>query len=187
VEDVAEADAHEERDVTRTPIFADELVAAQGESVYWIHAEFAGRLAIVPRPRGGDWLAEDVAALKAAWIDVLVSLLEPDEVLELGLAEESRRCSDAGIAFLSLPVPDGGVPERPQEFLALAEDLRLRVAAGRTVGVHCRAGIGRSSLLAAAILVLSGASPEEARNRVSAARGSPFRIPPSSGGGWTRS
>jgi protein-tyrosine phosphatase len=116
-------------------------------------------------------LPDDLAGLKAAGVDVLVSLLEPVEAVELGLAEEGQRCAEAGIEFVVLPVEDRGVPERAREFLAVAERLLTQIDAGRAVGIHCRAGIGRSSLLAAAILVLSGASPDDAWMRVSKARG----------------
>jgi protein-tyrosine phosphatase len=37
--------------------------------------------------------------------------------------------------------------------------------------LHCRAGIGRSGLVAACLLVMKGVSPEEAVKKVSAARG----------------
>src|ERR1700743_3176736 len=52
---------------------------------YWINPGANGRLAIVPRPRGGDWLADDLHALRREGIDILVSLLTPSEVEELGL------------------------------------------------------------------------------------------------------
>jgi protein-tyrosine phosphatase len=115
----------------------------------------------------------DVEEMKAEGIDVLVSLLEAAEAVDLGLAEEERQCSEAGIEFVSVPVPDRGVPEHGQEFRAVAERLLAQVAASRTVAIHCRAGIGRSSLLVATILVLSGASPGDAWTKIAKARGLP--------------
>ena len=55
-----------------------------------------GRLAIVPRPRGGDWLADEIQALREAGVDVLVSLLTADEVAELDLAREEAWCHTMG-------------------------------------------------------------------------------------------
>jgi protein-tyrosine phosphatase len=43
------------------------------------------------------------------------------------------------------------------------------------VVVHCRAGIGRSSLIAGTVLVRFGIPPEEAWRLITAARG--FRVP----------
>jgi hypothetical protein len=44
--------------------------------VYCTEAALAGRLAIVPRPRAGDWLDDEIAAWRAEGIDLVVSLLE---------------------------------------------------------------------------------------------------------------
>jgi len=141
--------------------------------MFIIDSKFRGRLAIVPRPRGGDWLASEIANLKADGIDVLVSLLEPAEAIELGLVFEEWRCVEAGIEFVSLPVLDRSVPDRETEFLAAAESLRARIASGRNVGIHCRGCIGRSSMLAAMILVLDGVVPADAWSRIETARGIP--------------
>ena len=51
------------------------------------------RLAIVPRPRGNDWLEDEVTHMKRAGVDVLVSMLQPDEATELGLSAEAKLCS----------------------------------------------------------------------------------------------
>lgn len=130
--------------------------------MFAIESRLVGGLAIVPRPRGGDWLASEIANLKADGIDVLVSLLEPAEAMELGLVFEEWRCFEAGIEFVSLPVPDRGVPDRETEFLAVAEKLRARIANGGHVGIHCRGCIGRSSMLAATILLLESVEPGDA-------------------------
>lgn len=53
----------------------------------------AGRLAIAARPRAEDWLAEDIAAWVGEGIAVVVSLLEPAEVHDLGLQREAALCS----------------------------------------------------------------------------------------------
>jgi hypothetical protein len=39
--------------------------------IYWINTPWPGRLAIVPRPRGGDWLEEEVGA----WLLKIVAFL----------------------------------------------------------------------------------------------------------------
>lgn len=57
--------------------------------------------------------------------------------------------------------------------LAIARLLVQRLDDGASVAVHCRRGIGRSSTLAAAVLVLEGTAPANAWDRISAARGLP--------------
>ena len=53
---------------------------------YWIKNE-GFRLAIIPRPRGQDWLADDIGALRNAGVDIVVSALTPAETEEWGLRE----------------------------------------------------------------------------------------------------
>jgi protein-tyrosine phosphatase len=140
--------------------------------LYPIPTPAPGRLAILPRPRGGDWLADDVAAWRRAGVDVVVSLLTPDETADLGLEAEADECRAHGIEFRSLPTPDRGVPA-----FAAAADLIARlagsVADGRTVAVHCRQGVGRSAVLAAGVLTALGVDADSAVRAVADARGCP--------------
>ncbi|MBI5487097.1 MAG: dual specificity protein phosphatase family protein [Deltaproteobacteria bacterium] len=141
--------------------------------IYWISMEQRGRLGICARPRGGDWLDDDVRAWKVSGVDVVVSLLTPGEVREVDLGAEPDRCTVHGIAFRAFPITDRGVPEQPADFLALVADLTRAIAAGGRVLVHCRQGIGRSAITAAAVLVLTGETPERALAVVAHARGRP--------------
>ena len=78
--------------------------------VHWIEAALTGRLAIMPRPRAGDWLDEEIAGWRTEGIDVVVSLLESEEVTELGLQREASLCDEHAIEFVSFPIPDRGIP-----------------------------------------------------------------------------
>jgi protein-tyrosine phosphatase len=138
---------------------------------FWVKTGSSARLAIVPRPRGGDWLEDDVQQMKVAGVDVLVSMLPVEEALELGLEAEARLCEKAGITFRSFPIPDRQTPSATADFVKFVGNLRDEVKAGRSVAVHCRASIGRSSLLLAAMLVCDGLTPQEAFQRLSDARG----------------
>src|SRR3569832_1515345 len=77
--------------------------------LYPIPVEAAGKLAIVARPRGGDWLEDEVRALREAGITVLVSMLTAEEGEELGLQAERLGCELHSIMFLNIPVADCGV------------------------------------------------------------------------------
>jgi protein-tyrosine phosphatase len=129
-----------------------------------------GRLATMARPRGGDCLEAEMAGLARAGVSVLVSMLSDDEMAELGLTREAAEATGAGLEFLRLPTPDLTVPDQ-QATLTIAGILRSRLAAGASVVVHCRAGVGRSSTLAAAVLVLEGLAPAAAWDLISSARG----------------
>ena len=141
------------------------------ERAYEIPTPTPGRLAILPRPRGGDWLDADVAAWARAGIETVVSMLTAEEERELGLANESHECERAGLSFVSFPVPDRGIPVSQVDFASLVADLADRLRAGRMVGVHCRQGIGRSGLVAISVLRELGIPTTEAIRTVSDARG----------------
>ncbi|MCL2715945.1 MAG: tyrosine protein phosphatase [Alphaproteobacteria bacterium] len=137
--------------------------------LHWIAGP--GRLAIMARPRANDWLEADIEAWKAAGVEEVVSLLEPAEVAELDLSQEPEFCRRSGIAFLSFPVPDRGVPDHPEKAWQLASRLAADLSRGRNIAIHCRAGIGRSSLVAACVLICSGIEPRAALAAIGEARG----------------
>jgi hypothetical protein len=131
------------------------------------------------RPRGGDWLDGEIGGLAKAGVEVLVSLLTVEEVVELGL------CGECGIRFISFPIPDRGVPfsilEAQQIVALILADLR----AAKTVATHCRMGIGRSVLVAAGLLKSQGIGVDEAFAMISRARG--FVVPDTEEQGeWVR-
>lgn len=139
--------------------------------VYWTEGRYPGRIAIVPRPRGGDWIEDEVSAWSQAGLDVIVSLLTEDETTSLDLAREAEFCEANGLLFFSFPVVDRSVPASPRAMSELLDKLKSLLADGKNIGIHCRQGIGRSALLAAALMVLFGVEPDTAFQQLSAARG----------------
>ena len=138
---------------------------------YWIAGPWTGRLAIVPRPRGGDWLEEEVRSWREAGLDVVVSLLTQNENTEFELNQEEFLCRAQGIQFYAYPIPDRGVPASQKATTDLVRKLETALEAGKSVAVHCRQGIGRSSLIAALLLVSAGIDPEAALAQIHQARG----------------
>jgi len=150
---------------------------------YWIDMDgLAGaaeagprRMAIVPCPEGGRHLGAVLRGLREQGIESLVSLLSAEEIRVLRLEDEARLCREAGIDFRWLPVNDHSIPESIEEFRALVDDLQRDLRAGKGVGAHCFAGIGRSCMLLAGLLCAEGLNAEEAFRRLSVARG--LRVP----------
>ncbi len=142
-------------------------------TVYWIEGPWRGRLAVVPRPRGGDWLEDEVRAWRVAGIDVVVSLLQSEESAELDIAAEAELCLANGLEYMTFPLADRGVPPSPRAFADLVHALEAKLAAGQGVAVHCRQGVGRSAMLAASLLIAAGLDAEAAWGRVRAGRGCP--------------
>ena len=63
--------------------------------IFWIN-EF---IATMPRPRGNDWLEDEIISYKTFGVDVIVSLLETEEIIELELEKERILCEKYEIEF----------------------------------------------------------------------------------------
>ncbi len=140
-------------------------------TLYWIDAPGPLRLAIMARPRAGDWLEDEIAHWRDSGVGIVMSLLERHEVEDLELQREATLCAENGIEFRSFPIPDRGLPADTGEALRFIASV---AATGKPVAIHCRAGIGRSSLMAAAMLVGGGMEPAAALAAIGAARGVPI-------------
>jgi protein-tyrosine phosphatase len=139
--------------------------------VYWIEGPWRGKLAILARPRGAEWLGDEVEGWKEVGVDVVVSLLTAGENSELGLTKEAEFVERNGLSFISFPITDYGVPQSTRPTQRLVAELKERLSNGACVGIHCRQGIGRSSLVTACVLVTSGESPKTAFQHIAVARG----------------
>jgi protein-tyrosine phosphatase len=138
--------------------------------LYWIDGPWSGRLAISARPRGGDWLEDEIRAWRQAGLDVVVSLLTPEEMESLGLQQEAEISKKNGLEFLSLQIVDRSVPTLDSKTVELLDAIEAALDQGKRITVHCRQGIGRSGLIAASLLVAKGTSPAAAVERVGRAR-----------------
>jgi protein-tyrosine phosphatase len=139
--------------------------------VYWIEGPWPGKLAILARPRGADWLNDEVVEWKNAGLDVVVSLLTQAEDAELGLSNEREFVQEKGLTFISFPIADYSVPASKRITRQLVDKLTTSLFRGDSVGIHCRQGIGRASLVAACVLVTSGESANIAFQQIQEARG----------------
>ena len=144
-----------------------------GTELHWVDGPWPGRLALASRPRGGDWLGDEIEGWLRAGIDTVLSLLTSEEERGLGLTSEEREVQAHGMRFLSLPIPDRQVPNSATEVAGVLEKLDTDLMSGKNVVIHCRQGIGRTGLVGACLLVTKGLNSEGAVQRLSAARGNP--------------
>jgi protein-tyrosine phosphatase len=100
---------------------------------------------------------------------VLVSALERSEEQDLDLVQENAIASGIGLRYVPFPVPDRGLPEMRRTLEMIAE-LKALLSAEASVAVHCRMGIGRSSLLCAAVMVTYGSPPDRTWQILTSAR-----------------
>jgi len=139
--------------------------------LYWIPGPWRGKLAVAARPRGGDWLEDEARGWRSAGLDVIVSLLEKEEAVQLELADEPNFARANDLVFISFPIPDRGVPATVSDALRVLRTIQDALEQGKKLAIHCRQGVGRSGLMAAGVLVNSGMTADEAIDVVSAARG----------------
>ena len=129
------------------------------------------RIGIALRPRGGDWLRDEVAHLRAEGVDLLVSLLITEEQVALGLLAEAECCTTVGIEYVSAPMRDLGAPNDAADFRKLIRRLAANVRAGKSVAIHCRQSVGCSGLVTCSVLLALGHPLSHAVTCVSSARG----------------
>lgn len=141
--------------------------------LHWIDGPWPGKLALAARPRGGEWLADEMASWRREGIGTVLSLLTPEEESDLEVAAEAETAKSHGMKFWSFPILDRQVPDSESTLSDALRKLEAELEAGGDVVVHCRQGIGRTGLVAACLLVMNGVEPEVAVQRLSAARGVP--------------
>jgi protein-tyrosine phosphatase len=137
------------------------------KTVCWITRTGLG---IASRPRGEDWLEDDMLRLKNEGIQTLVSTIEEWEARVLGLAEEDAIAERLGLHFISYPMLDRSVPPDQQQFRKFVTSLARRLETGEKIGVHCRGCIGRSTLVTACTLIVMGWSASDALSAIEIAR-----------------
>ena len=105
----------------------------------------SGKVSIMARPRGGDWLFDEVKALRVSGVDILVSLLTSEEVSELDLAEEAAFCHQQGITYLSLAITDRSVPPFSEPTFLFLKQLKASLSEGNTLHFTVATGLVEQS------------------------------------------
>jgi protein-tyrosine phosphatase len=134
-----------------------------------------GFFAIMARPSLEQSDPASVVNISRLGINLVVSLLETNEARTLGLDAERELLKALGMDFVSFPIPDMGIPTSVEEFASLSKMLLKQVDSGVNTLVHCHAGIGRSGLMAAGMLLHCDLDPQQAFAHVSKMRG--VRVP----------
>ena len=122
---------------------------------YWV---VPGKLLAGEYPGGASPEAtrERLKRLAAVGIGAFIDLTQPDELppYEAELP--------AGVAYLRKPIRDHGLPEERSHMSGILDALRQALRSPRAVYLHCRAGIGRTGMVAGCFLAERGLGGEGA-------------------------
>ena len=122
---------------------------------YWV---VPGKLLAGEYPAGAslDATRERLKRLTEAGIAAFIDLTQPGEV------PSYEAELPAGVLYLRKPLPDHGLPEEPSRMSGILESLRKALDSSRPVYLHCRAGIGRTGIVAGCFLAEQGLGGEGA-------------------------
>lgn len=110
-------------------------------------------------------LAEDLAALHAHGVRLLLLLVEDHELRRWGDPDIVAAGERIGVTVHRHPLPDGAAPTSVDEMASLIAALRS-ARADRDVAVACMGGVGRTGTVAACALVEAGLSAQAAIEHV---------------------
>jgi protein-tyrosine phosphatase len=148
--------------------------ARGGDWISWLrHPAFAGAIGLARLP--GillSSLANDLAVIRAAGATCLITLTEAHELRWAGRGDFAAEVERAGFVWHHLPIRDLGVPDArfEAEWRAVGPELRGRLAEGERLVIHCYAGLGRTGLITARLLIEFGEDPDRAITLVRSAR-----------------
>ena len=151
------------------------FIHKQWDKQLYRHELSKGSISLMPKPPGGKLLPDYIDYLHNKNVQIVVSLLQFDEINSFSLVNEGSHCKDFGIEFINFQIKDHDVPPFFLPFNQMIEKLAQDVKAGKNIAIHCFAGIGRTGLTAASILVKLGMQVDLALINLSRTRG--LRVP----------
>ena len=107
-------------------------------------------------------MRRDLIACREWGASGIVTLNEPDELDGLGVGDLGGHIMDTGFWWRQLPIADFDVPDTSFEdsWSVEGKQLAASLIAGERVILHCLAGLGRTGMIAARLLVDMGMSPQ---------------------------
>lgn len=137
---------------------------------YWITRINNAQIGISACPLGRGDLKAELTKIVSEDELLMISLLTEEEKAMLHLQEEGPMSKAFGIEFKEFPIADMSIPGA-QRFMKFIEELYGRTNELDRMLIHCRAGIGRSSLIALGLMTRHGFVLKESVELVSRIRG----------------
>jgi ADP-ribosylglycohydrolase len=123
---------------------------------YWV---LPGKLLAGEHPgsaEGGAATRARLRRLLQAGVSCFVDLTQPHELAPYELE------LPPSVDYLRKPIPDHGIPQQPGHMAEILDCLHDALRRGQPIYLHCRAGIGRTGMVAGCLLVERGLAGEQA-------------------------
>jgi Dual specificity phosphatase, catalytic domain len=122
---------------------------------YWVVPR---RLLAGEYPVGADYgdARARLARFREAGVNYFIDLTEPGEM------PAYRHLLPVHAKYTNSPIADSSVPQEVAQMQGLIEEIRAAIEARRCIYLHCRAGIGRTGLVAGCYLADEGGNGKAA-------------------------
>ncbi len=133
-------------------------------------AALPGRLLLHSMPGRFEAMERVWHQLKNEAVRAIICLSEAYEIrMKSPAYAAALEAGTVPCAVLAFEIREGGVPKDREAFWKLANDIAKRLELGEAVLVHCAGGVGRTAMLAVAVLLALGEPMNAAESVVSAA------------------
>jgi len=107
-------------------------------------------------------------------IQTVISLTSLDEI-KMNAPDYTKAIEAGSLPFnrISFPIRDFSVPEDRDAYLRLVKETARNIKGGESVLIHCGAGIGRTGMFAACVLLALGLKKPDTLSRVRSAGSEP--------------
>lgn len=133
-----------------------------------------GKLYLSAMPGREEPLEEFLQEAEEAGINHILCLVSDEEIAEK--SPEYLEAIHHGTIPARLwqhPIPDYGAPDQPDEILQAVDAMKQALIRGESVVIHCAAGIGRTGMVATALLIRLGFSQPVATRTIEQAGSTP--------------
>lgn len=131
-----------------------------------------GELGLCRMPGHGGDFAGDLSVILDWHPQAVLTLAEGAELDKSGASELGQKLADMGIEWFHLPIPDYGVPVDADgaRLSNICTKLSQLLARNARIVIHCRAGCGRTGMIALRLMALQGEDAGHAFRRLRQAR-----------------
>ncbi len=133
----------------------------------------SGELIFTPCPGIKGFSVEDsITTLKKAGAQAIITLLSTKDLSKNNVGTLPKACDLAELLWFHMPIIDNQAPDQAfiEQLNANSSHILSLLAQGKAVVIHCKGGSGRTGLMAALLMLLSGESLEDTTKKIQAIR-----------------